>query len=139
MAALICVSLIVLVVGRNYATGARFNFGEVVHVMEPGERANYHVAPNSYMPSNYVKIDSMTWISWNEESAWGFGRISAAWPDGTAGDQGWARIGASCPLGGGDEMYFSEYSIDWLDGDKSRNIDGWEGGDIKIVDGECME
>lgn len=128
-----------MIAGRNYATGARINFGQVVHVMEPGEYARYHVAPNSYMPSNYVRIDFMTWFSWSEESAWGIGKISAAWPDGTAGDQGWARIDVSCPLDGGGELYFSEYNIEWIDGDDSLKIDGWEGGNVKLVDGECLE
>ena len=138
--AAVCVSLLVLGFGRNYATGARINLGEPVYVMEVGEQVNYHTAPNRYMPSNYVRIDRMTWFSWGGESSWGFGRLSEVRPGEVFGaDSAWARIEVSCPMESDGEVFYSKYEMEWVGGGENRSMDGWEDGEVKLVEGECLE
>ncbi|MFD7367998.1 hypothetical protein ACFV4I_17210 [Nocardiopsis alba] len=138
--AIVCVSIVLLVFGRNHVTGARMNFGEPVHVVGSGERVSYHVAPSSYRPSTYIRISGMTWFSWGGESSWGLGRVSTSWPvGGPESGRGWARIEVSCLLEGDGNLYYSEYDIEWLDGDTGRDMDGWEDGEVKIMEGECVE
>lgn len=133
-----CIVFPILIVGRNYVTGAKMNSTDSAHVMDVGERATYLVAPNSYMPSSYIRISGMTWLSWGGSSSWGYGRVAARWPGGLmGGDSGWARIEVSCPVNVEGTSYYSQYSLEWLDGDYDREMDGWESGEVNILNKDC--
>lgn len=136
-----CTVLLTLTAGRNYVTGAKLSPELPVHVVSVGEHMSYHVAPNSHRPSNYVQVSGTTWVSWGDESSWGYGRVSARWPGNLlGGDSGWARIEVSCPVESDGKLHYNRYELEWLDGDHVRDMDGWERDEVTLLPGkECVD